>query len=56
LCQVNWFGQSQIVEVFGSAGANALVGLRLLEDLVLTIDYPARTVFLAVSPSAQAGS
>lgn len=49
---VEWFGRPVEVRTFGTAGNYPLIGLRLLEDLLLTIDYPARKVLLMVSPSA----
>ena len=56
LTEVEWFGDLRTVRTFGSAGPHALVGLGLLEDLILTIDYPARTVSLLPSSSAPAAN
>lgn len=51
LCQVDWLGQLRLIETLGAGTRFALIGLGLLEDLILTIDYPARTVNLTPSPS-----
>jgi predicted aspartyl protease len=48
-CVLTWFGKDRNVEALAGAGNFALVGLGLLEDCELTIDYPARTVQLALA-------
>jgi hypothetical protein len=50
-CLIDWFGVSRPVLPIIAAGPFALIGIRLLEDLLLTIDYPARTVTLVSSTS-----
>jgi predicted aspartyl protease len=51
-CLVEWFGRDLGIQAYSSPGRFALVGIGLLEDLQITIDYPARTVRLVRSPSA----
>jgi hypothetical protein len=41
---VEWFGGKRPVTALVDNGRFAMIGLHLLEDYVLTIDYPARTV------------
>src|SRR5690242_11315076 len=48
-CAVEWFGSLRLVNALVSPGRFPLIGIRLVEDLVLTIDYPARTVTLLPS-------
>jgi len=45
-CLISWFGRVQFINVIGNAGRFPLIGLRLLENRKLTIDYPARRVQL----------
>jgi len=52
LADVTWFGKTELREVLCGGGKFALVGLLLIEDLVVKIDYPAKTVDLSISPSA----
>jgi clan AA aspartic protease len=52
LCQIEWFGKSYVTRVPASPKEFPLIGLNLLEGLILTIDYPARTLTLTPSPSA----
>ena len=44
--RVEWFGAVRDLIGYIAAGDRALIGLLLLEDCRLTIDYPARTVTL----------
>ena len=48
-CHISWFGAERHLEALASAGHFALIGLGLLEDYILTIDYPSRTVTLVLS-------
>lgn len=50
-CRVEWFGEVRTLDAFLCSGPFALIGVGLLEDLILHIDYPARTVQLALSSS-----
>src|SRR5262249_40621406 len=45
-CLIEWFGVSRRVEAILGAGQFALLGIRLLEDMIVAINYPARTVSL----------
>jgi clan AA aspartic protease len=45
-CQIEWFGRTLSIEALAGSGEFPLLGVGLLEDLTLTIDYPARTVLL----------
>ena len=45
-CLVDWFGQSREVEALFTSARFPLLGVHLLADHKLTIDYPARTVTL----------
>ena len=46
-CVVDWMGVQRPVTALGSAGRFPLIGVGLLEDCTVTIDYPARTVTVA---------
>jgi clan AA aspartic protease len=48
-CHINWFEAERRVEALASTGRFALIGLGLLEDYILTINYPRRTVTVAQS-------
>jgi len=52
LCDVEWDGDFKQCEVLLADGKFAMIGVGLLEDMQLTIDYPARTVNLSRSPAA----
>jgi len=41
-CIVEWFGQDRVVEVVGNDGTFALLGVGLLRDRRLEIDYRSR--------------
>lgn len=43
-CIVEWFGEERIVEVVGNDGQFALLGVGLLRDRRLAIDYRRRTL------------
>jgi clan AA aspartic protease len=43
-CRLNWFGQELQIEVIGSESDNALLGIGLLLERKLFIDFPAKTV------------
>jgi clan AA aspartic protease len=45
-CIIEWFGVSRPVGAILGSGRLALIGIGLLEDLLVTINYPARTVSL----------
>ena len=49
-CDVEWFGARKTVEMLSGTSMIALLGVQLLRDCALTIDYPARAVVLAQSP------
>ena len=49
-CLVDWFGHVRNIEALGGSGRFALIGVGLLEDLRLTIDYPAKAVFVFQPP------
>jgi predicted aspartyl protease len=49
-CQIDWFGRVLAFEALAGSGQFALIGVRLMEDCTLTIDYPARTVTLSALP------
>lgn len=51
-CVVNWFGAQREISVLAGTGKFALVGLLLLDDCRLVIDYPARTVELTLVASS----
>jgi predicted aspartyl protease len=50
--RIEWAGQARLVDVISSSNRRLLLGVELLENLALTIDYPARTVTLAPSSAA----
>lgn len=43
-CTLDWFGASRRVEVIANDGQLPLLGIGLLRDRTLTIDYRSRTV------------
>jgi hypothetical protein len=43
-CVLNWFGQERSIEVIENEGEFPLLGVALLRDHRLTIDYPAGVV------------
>jgi len=43
-CLVSWLGMYRRIDVAAGQGPIALVGIGLLKDYRLTIDYAARTV------------
>jgi len=43
-CIVEWFGQERVVEVVGNDGQFPLLGVGLLRDRRLDIDYRSRTL------------
>jgi predicted aspartyl protease len=45
-CTIEWFVASLPVGAIIGTGRFALIGVGLLEDLLVTIDYPGRTVSL----------
>lgn len=45
-CQIEWFGVWRDVEVIANEGSMPLLGIGLLRDHTLEIDYPLRTVTL----------
>ena len=46
-CVIDWFGQERVVEVVENDGNLPLLGVGLLWERKLEIDYPARTLSLA---------
>lgn len=46
-CAVDWFGESKLVEVIANAGRHTLLGVGLLLNRTLTVDYANRTVTIA---------
>jgi clan AA aspartic protease len=50
-CLLEWLGQIRRFEALAGAGRFALIGVRLIEDCTLTIDYPNRTVLLKPAPA-----
>lgn len=46
LCRMDWFGRSRSVHALATSGSFPLLGVRLLENLELLIDYAAHTVTL----------
>jgi clan AA aspartic protease len=51
-CLVEWFGVKRSLIALSGRGQHALIGLGLLEDCTLTIDYPGRIVTLVPSATA----
>jgi clan AA aspartic protease len=45
-CLVEWFGQERIVEVIGNDGQFPLLGIGMLRDRRLEIDYRSRTLLI----------
>lgn len=45
-CLLPWFGSVRQIEAIGKPGGNALIGVQLLLQHELTINYPARTLTL----------
>jgi len=43
-CLVHWFGQDRQIEVVANNGPYALIGVGLLRDHKLTVDYPSQTL------------
>lgn len=46
-CMLGWFGGPRVIEALAGNTKFALIGVQLLEDCTLVIDYPARKVTLA---------
>jgi clan AA aspartic protease len=46
-CVIDWFGRERVVEVVENDGNLPLLGVGLLWERKLEIDYPARTLSLA---------
>jgi clan AA aspartic protease len=46
-CAVEWFGRERIGEVVENNGQYPLLGVGMLRDRRLEIDYPSRTVSIA---------
>jgi predicted aspartyl protease len=49
-CQIEWFGRQLTLDALAGSGQFALVGVPLMEDCTLTIDYPGRSVTLSALP------
>lgn len=47
-CLVAWFGCQQQIETLAGAGPVALLGVGLINECVLTVDYPGKTVRLTL--------
>jgi clan AA aspartic protease len=45
-CVVEWFGESRLFEVIGNDGRFPLLGVGLLRDRRLEVDYPSQSVIL----------
>lgn len=43
-CLIEWFGQQKQIEVVGNDGQHPLLGVGLLREHRLTVDYPSRTL------------
>jgi clan AA aspartic protease len=43
-CEVDWFGTAKVVDAVASPNRMVLLGVQLLENHELTINYPRRTV------------
>jgi clan AA aspartic protease len=54
-CFVEWFGVSRTILPIIGTGRFALIGVGLLEDLNVAINYPARTVSLLPGTSSTSG-
>jgi clan AA aspartic protease len=49
-CQVDWFGRRMDLEALECPGNFGLIGVRLLEDCTVVIDYPARILTISALP------
>jgi clan AA aspartic protease len=45
-CLIEWFGKTIQIEAVSNDGRFPLIGVGLMEDFELTVNYPARTVTL----------
>ena len=45
-CVIDWFGESRIVEVIGNDGLFPLLGVGLLSDRRLEVDYRSQSLAL----------
>lgn len=45
-CLIEWFGQEKQIEVIASTGQLPLLGVGLLQDHKLIVDYPSQTLAL----------
>jgi len=43
-CLIEWFGQEKHIEVVASTGQLPLLGVGLLQDHQVIVDYPSRTL------------
>lgn len=43
-CLIDWFGQEKQIEVVANSGQYPLLGVGLLRDHILTVDYLSQTV------------
>jgi clan AA aspartic protease len=50
LCVLDWFGQRRPLETIAGSGHFALLGVSLLEDCTVVIDYPNRKVTVTSLP------
>jgi predicted aspartyl protease len=48
-CEIDWFGITRPIDALIGSGRFALIGVGLIEDHNLTIDYPNRTVSLVLT-------
>jgi hypothetical protein len=55
-CEVEWFGQRRAVEAIAGAGQFALVGIGLLEDCTLVVNYPEQRVRLTTMADTSDGA
>jgi clan AA aspartic protease len=53
-CQLDWFGRQLSVQAIRASGRFALIGVGLLENCTLTIEYPDRRVSLSHSSAGAA--
>ncbi len=49
-CLLDWFGKRRRLRAATSIGPFALIGVNLLEDCTLLVDYPRRAVTLSLNP------
>ena len=49
-CTIHWLDTSRNVEVIANEGKFPLLGIALLKDCFLAINYPARTLVISYSP------